>query len=337
MTTTTRTTRTTRTTSAATLLVAAALVTSCSGQEPGAFAPRSDDARAVDTVFWVMVALGAAVFAAVIVLLVLARRGRGDDDDQPTLDRRARRLVIGGGVILPVVILVPLTVVMLVVGARISPSRDAAFEVEVTGHQYWWEVEYPDGTVTANEIHIPVGRPVRLVLRSADVIHSFWVPQLAGKVDMIPGETTELLIEADDPGRYLGQCAEFCGIQHARMRVLVFADRPDDFDAWWAAEAADATPPTSEESERGAIAFAEVGCASCHAVRGTDADGELGPDLTHIASRTTLGAGTVDNDRGHLAGWIANAQGVKPGAHMPPIPLTAQQIQDLLDYLEDLR
>lgn len=319
------------------LLVAAASAAGCAGQESGAFAPRSADARSVNTVFWVMVTLGAAVFAAVIVLLVLARRGRHDDDDQATLDKRAGRLVIGGGVILPVVILVPLTVVMLVVGNRISPTRDAALEIEVTGHQYWWEVEYPDGTITANEIHIPADQPVRIVLRSADVIHSFWVPQLAGKVDMIPGETTELLIEADGPGTYLGQCAEFCGLQHARMRFLVIAQRSDEFDAWWAAEADDAVPPASEAAERGATAFTEVGCASCHTVRGTDADGELGPDLTRIASRSTLGAVTVDNNRGHLAGWISNAQGIKPGAHMPPIPLTPQQIQDLLEYLEGLK
>ena len=318
------------------LFVVVAGATGCGGQESGAFAPRSADARAVNTLFWVMVALGTAVFATVIVLLVMARRGRGDDDEA-RLDRRAGRLVIGGGVILPVVILVPLTVVMLLVGDRISPTRDAAFEVEVTGHQYWWEIEYPDGTVTANEIHIPADRPVRLVLRSADVIHSVWVPQLAGKVDMIPGETTELLIEADRPATYLGQCAEFCGLQHARMRFLVIAQRADDFDAWLRNEAADAAPPAGDAAERGAIAFTDVGCASCHAVRGTDAEGQLGPDLTHIASRSTLGAATVDNDRGHLAGWIANAQGVKPGAHMPPMPLTSQQIQDLLDYLEGLR
>ena len=319
------------------LLFAVVTAAGCGGQEPGSFAPRSPDARELNTVLWVMVLLGGAVFVTVIVLFALARRGRGDDDDQATLDTRAGRLVIGGGVILPVVILVPLTVVMLVVGDRTTPRRDAAFEIEVTGHQFWWEVEYPDGTVTANEIHIPVDQPVRFVLRSADVIHSFWVPQLAGKIDMIPGETTELLIEADEVGIYLGECAEFCGIQHARMRLLVFAERSDDFDAWWASEAADAVVPDTEAAQRGAVAFTDVGCASCHAVRGTDADGQLGPDLTHIASRSTLGAATVDNDRGHLGGWIANAQGVKPGAHMPPIPLTSQQIQDLLDYLEQLR
>jgi cytochrome c oxidase subunit II len=308
----------------------------CAGQERGAFEPRSAEARAVNTVFWLMVSLGSLVFVAVVTLLVLARRGRRPDDDAATLHERSGRLVIGGGIVLPVVILVPLTVVMLAVGSAISPTRDATFDIRVTGHQFWWEIEYPDGTVTANEIHIPADRRVRIELRTADVIHSFWVPQLGGKIDMIPGETTELLIEADEPGRYIGQCTEFCGVQHARMRFVAIVRPAEEFDAWLAAESSDAAPPQGVAAERGASTFTEVGCASCHTVRGTDADGRLGPDLTHIASRSTLGAATVDNDRGHLAGWISDPQGIKPGSLMPPTPLTSQQLLDLLAYLEGL-
>jgi cytochrome c oxidase subunit II len=218
---------------AAVAAAAAFVAAGCAGQEPGAFSPRSSDARAVNDVFWLMVALGGLVFALVMVLFVMASRSRTDDrDDAAARATRSERLIVGGGVVMPIVILIPLTVVMLAVGQRVSPTRDAALEIAVTGHQFWWEVEYPDGTVTANEIHIPADRPVRFVLRTADVIHSFWVPQLAGKIDMIPGETTELVIEADEPGTYLGQCAEFCGVQHARMRLLVVVEPFDEFEAW---------------------------------------------------------------------------------------------------------
>lgn len=314
----------------------AAFVSGCAEQEPGAFAPRSGDARAVNALFWIMVAVGLAVFASVIALLVMARGGRREGDDPAATERRTGRLVIGGGVILPIAVLVPLTIGMLVVAGRVSPARDAAFEIQVTGHQYWWEVEYPDGTVTANEIHVPTGRPVRMVLRTADVIHSFWVPQLAGKIDMIPGETTEVLVETDEPGTYRGQCAEFCGVQHARMGFLVIAQPSEDFQAWWTSESAAARPPRTPAAVRGAATFVDVGCAGCHTVRGTDADGRLGPDLTHLARRRTLGAATVDNDRGHLAGWIADPHGIKPGVLMPPSPITGAQLLDLLAYLEGL-
>jgi cytochrome c oxidase subunit II len=162
------------------------------------------------------------------------------------------------------------------------------------------------------------------------------VPQLAGKIDMIPGEQTELILHADEPGTYLGHCTEFCGIQHARMQFLVIAQPPDEFDAWLAHQAAPAAEPANEQAERGRVAFAETGCASCHTVRGTDADGDIGPDLTHLADRSTLGAATIPNTRGHLAGWITDPQSIKPGNLMPPSPLTSEQLLDLVEYLEGL-
>jgi cytochrome c oxidase subunit II len=332
----------------------------CGDQERGALDPRGSDAADVDRLMWVMIVAGTAVFVLVLVTLALAARGRrttadedargvdedrtGHDEDAPTAPgdetdrRRSTLLVLGGGVVLPVVVLFPLIVAMLVVGNRIAHrDADAALDVEVIGHEFWWEVRYPDAeVVTANEIHIPVDTPVRFTLRTEDVIHSFWVPQLAGKIDMIPGATTELVLDAERPGEYLGQCAEYCGLQHARMRFLVVAQEPDDFEQWLSGQAASAARPATEAARRGEETFADVGCAACHAVRGTEATGELGPDLTHLASRQTLGAGTVANERGQLGGWIVDPQAVKPGNPMPPTPLTADQLNDLLAYLEGL-
>jgi cytochrome c oxidase subunit II len=318
-------------------------LTSCGDQEPGAFSPRGSNAAEIAWLFWVMVALGTLVFVLVMALLARSTRSRADESAETeaateAARRRSMRLVIGGGVVLPVVILVPLTVMMLVVAERISPfASDDPIEVHIVGHQFWWEITYPEtGAVTANEIHIPAGTPVRLRMESADVIHSVWAPQLAGKIDMIPGQTTYLEIDADEPGEYWGYCAEFCGVQHARMRFLVIAHEPEAFDQWLAAESAPAAEPASERAERGEQVFAEVGCAACHSVRGTDADGTLGPDLTHLASRRTLGAGTLPNERGHLGGWITDPQATKPGNLMPPTPLTAEQLLDLIEYLEGL-
>lgn len=317
--------------------VSFAALAGCGG-EPGAFEPRGGDASDTTALMWLMVGLGTAVFALVLVVLVLATRGRRAADDERAMVRRSSLLVFGGGVALPVVVLFPLIVVMLMVGNRIADrDADADLDVEVIGHQYWWEVRYPDaGVVTANEIHIPARTPVRLTLRTDDVIHSVWVPQLAGKIDMIPGETTQLVLDADEPGEYRGHCAEFCGLQHALMRFLVVAQEPDEFVRWLAEQAEPAAEPATDAARRGREAFAAVGCAACHRVRGTDAEGDLGPDLTHLASRRTLGAATLPNDRGQLGGWIADPQAVKPGNLMPPTALTAEQLLDLIEYLEGL-
>ena len=332
------------------------LLAACGDQEKGAFTPRGSAAAEISWLFWVMVGLGAAVMVAVLWLLVRAARTPGvdmthrqrPDDPDPSDEtaaeadarrRRSNRLVIGGGIVLPVVILIPLTVLMLVVAGRISPftSDDEPVEIHVIGHQYWWEVRYP-GTdaVTANEIRIPADTPVRLRLETADVIHSVWAPELAGKIDMIPGEVTYLDIDASEPGEHLGQCAEFCGLQHARMRFLVIATEPDEFDAWLAGESEPARPPEGGASQRGEQVFGEAGCAACHTVRGTEADGELGPDLTHLADRRTLAAGTLTNDRDDLVDWIVDPQGVKPGNPMPPTTLDDEDLSDLLAYLEGL-
>src|SRR5690606_11816783 len=204
--------------------------------------------------------------------------------------------------------------------------------------QFWWAVHYPEsGVVTANEIVIPTGRAVRIELTSEDVIHSFWVPVLGGKADLIPGRTNQTYIEADEPGRYRGQCAEFCGVQHANMRVFVEALTPDAFESWLADQAAPAETPADDEAfVLGQQVFLSVGCASCHTVRGQGATGEIGPDLTHVRSRQTLAGGTIENTPGNMAAWILRPQSMKPGAPMPDTQLGADELDALLSFLTEL-
>jgi cytochrome c oxidase subunit 2 len=216
--------------------------------------------------------------------------------------------------------------------------RTTPMTIEVVGHQWFWEVRYP-GTpaVTANEIHIPVGTRVNVVASTADVIHSFWVPQLNRKIDMIPGHPNRVLLEADAPGRYRGQCAEFCGAQHAHMAMYVFADPPDRFRAWLRGQAAPRRTPATSAARRGERVFLDNACAGCHTIRGTSARADVGPDLTHLGSRTTLAALALPNDHADLSEWVRNPQDVKPGNRMPPVAPTGGDLRDLLAYLEGLR
>jgi cytochrome c oxidase subunit 2 len=244
-----------------------------------------------------------------------------------------------GGVAVPLAILVVLFVLTLSTLPSVSaPGRgDGDLVVEVVGRQYWWEVGYPDhGLVTANEIHIPTGTPVELRVRTADVIHSFWVPRLNRKIDMIPGRTNRILVRAEEPGVYRGQCAEFCGLAHAQMAFLVVAEAPSVFEAWLAGETGDAAAPASGSAALGQEVFLNSSCVSCHAIRGTSASATVGPDLTHVAGRRWLAAGTIPNTRGNLGGWIVDPQSIKPGNKMPPTNLSGPELQALLDYLESL-
>ncbi len=253
------------------------------------------------------------------------------------------RWIVIGGVILPGVILAASFVFSTVIQADVAnpPGRPAA-TIEVIGHRWWWEVKYVgDGSsgsiITANEIHVPVGQPVRLSLVSADVIHSFWIPELAGKTDIIPGQANTMWLEADRPGTFRGQCAEYCGLQHAHMAVIVVADPPERFRQWLADQRAGAAAPTDSLAVRGRTVFRTSTCSACHAIRGSDAVGRIGPDLTHLAGRRTIGAGTLTNTRGNLAGWISNAQALKPGSGMPTMTLAAGDLGPLLAYLETLK
>jgi cytochrome c oxidase subunit 2 len=210
--------------------------------------------------------------------------------------------------------------------------------VRITGHQWFWEVSYPGtGAVTANEIHIPARTRVQVVARTADVIHSFWVPQLNRKIDMVPGRTNRVLLYADRPGVYRGQCAEFCGLQHAHMAMKVFAQSPTRFHAWLANMEQPAAPPETAEQRRGRQLFLSNACAGCHTIRGTPAAGEIGPDLTHVASRTTLAAATIPNNAHALERWISDPQRVKPGNKMPALDLTQADFKAIRNYLHHLR
>jgi Heme/copper-type cytochrome/quinol oxidases, subunit 2 len=215
--------------------------------------------------------------------------------------------------------------------------------ITVTGYQWWWGIDYKDPNLqaefsTANEMHIPVGKTVRVTLVSADVIHSFWVPQLQGKMDVIPGDTNEVRLFASRPGDYRGQCAEFCGAQHAHMAMHVIADEPAAFQRWIAAQRQSAAAPSDTLAARGAQLFQTGACALCHTVRGTAAAGMIGPDLTHVGSRATIAAGTLANTTENLDAWIANAPSLKPGTRMPALPqLSAGQVHALSAYLKSLR
>jgi cytochrome c oxidase subunit 2 len=221
------------------------------------------------------------------------------------------------------------------------PLKDAV-NIQLVGHQWWWEAHYKDDDpsrefTTANELHIPVGRPVVITLVSNDVIHSLWVPNLHGKKDLIPGRTAILRLRADKPGVYRGQCAEFCGLEHAMMALQVSAEPPAQYEAWAAGQRQPAPAPATEQQQRGQQVFLGTTCVMCHTIAGTTAQARLGPDLSHLASRRTIAAGMLPNNRGHLAGWIADPQSLKPGVNMPANALPADDLQALLAYLETLK
>ena len=240
--------------------------------------------------------------------------------------------------IVPLLVSVFWTVAVL---AKTGAVPSAPLTIDVTAKRWWWDAQYRDGATggqfrVANEIHIPVGRPVLLHLRSADVIHSFWVPKLAGKTDVIPGQVNAMWIEADAPGRYRGQCGEFCGAQHAHMAFYVIADPPLQFAQWERQQMQPAFPPAAPEATAGLSLFTQR-CGRCHSVRGTSAHGSFGPDLTHLMSRQSIAAGMLQNNPSSLSGWVENAQAVKPGALMPDQHLSGPELTVLRAYLETLR
>lgn len=299
-----------------------------------ALEPASVNALIVDELTTVLVIGSAAIFALVMALAIHAAARRAPEVS-------TRRWVIGGGLVFPVVVLTALLAYALVVGNALSVEASAdALAIRVTGKRWWWEVRYPNAgagsavAISANEIHIPVGRSVKLLLDTDDVIHSLWVPPLGGKVDMIPGRVNHLVLRAERAGVYRGQCAEYCGAQHAYMALYVIAHEPADFERWLEREA---KPVETSAAQRGHGLFSSAGCASCHSIRGTSADGRLGPDLTHVASRVSLAAGMLDNNRATMAGWIANSQALKPGNLMPPMKVSADELRALTDYMMSLQ
>jgi cytochrome c oxidase subunit 2 len=305
--------------------------------------PRGEPAREIATLWWWMLVVAAIVMSGSLFLLALAwlRRRR---EGLPLLGQREgpmRFLVVAFGMGIPVAVNVALFVVANFVVAKATEAPDPSttpMTIHVIGHQWFWEVRYPGTTaVTANEIHIPAGTRVNVVATTDDVIHSFWVPQLNRKIDMIPGHPNRVLLQADRPGRYRGQCGEFCGLQHAHMAMYVYADPPDEFKAWLRHEAAARTAPTDPLRKRGEQVFLSEACASCHRIRGTSARGQIGPDLTHVGSRSTLAALTIPNTKGYLGGWILDPQHVKPGNRMPGLNLSNQDFRAVLAYVEGLK
>ena len=317
---------------------------------PAAAAPlsilESFGARAhpVAELTWGLLALAVFVTALIsaLLLIAMARPGEPESEGSPWPDARSgsgRALRwIYAGLALTVIALIGCGAWTLqVLGALRPPEAGPAVVVAVTGHQWWWEVEYraADGlpaVETANEIHVPAGRPVRIELRSADVIHSFWVPALAGKTDAIPGQLNVAWLEADAPGVFAGVCAEYCGLQHAHMALRVVARTPEGYADWRRAQAAAAPPPPDARAQEGRALFLQR-CAACHAVRGTPAQGEVGPDLSHLMSRPMLAAGAAVNDAAHLAAWIHDPDALKPGARMPAAGLDGAELAALRDWL----
>jgi cytochrome c oxidase subunit 2 len=312
---------------------------SCDASSPSTVEPHGPGAERVATLWWVMLVASSVVVLVVAALLLAAilrrRRPAGSPDTEP---RWTTRLVLGGGVIVPLLVLSGLWALTLRDLRAMSRDCDGArTTVEVYGERWWWRVFYPEaGFETANDIRIPAGEPVEFRLETSDVIHSFWVPELGVKMDMVPGRTNVLCLQADEPGVYRGQCAEFCGLQHANMAFFVVAEPPASFDSWLAREAGDARPPADTLESRGQQVFVENACAGCHTIRGVTEEGTVGPDLTHFGGRRSIGAGTIPNTLQNLLAWISDSQSFKPGNRMPPIPLTTEQLDAVAAYLESL-
>ncbi|HZU89343.1 MAG TPA: cytochrome c oxidase subunit II, partial [Stellaceae bacterium] len=290
------------------------------------------------------------VVVAIIALLVLVgallRRAAppsGDLREVPLLPAGRGLAFIYVGTALTVLTLFGFAAWTFATLAAISGPKGGppALTIHVIGHQWWWEVRYDSrntgrGFETANEIHIPTGQPVRVELTSVDVIHSFWVPQLSGKMDLIPGQQNETWIEADRPGLYRGQCAEYCGLQHAHMALAVVAQPQQQFDGWWANQLKGAPAPQTPLEAEGRVQFI-AHCGICHTVDGTAAMGRFGPNLSHLMSRSTIAAGTLPNTIGYLSGWISDPQHVKPGNLMPELDLSGPQLTAIRNFLETLK
>lgn len=328
----------------AALLAATALaVAGCGSNGQSALNPHSRPAHYITTLWWVMLIVATVVFLGAVGLLAVSWVVRGREG-APLVGKREGfnlGMVVLFGIGIPLVVLVSLFVVANFV---VLPQTDAPavastrLTIRVIGKQWFWEVRYPGTTaVTANEIHIPVDTRVNLVAQTADVIHSFWVPELNRKIDMIPGRNNRILLMANRPGRYRGQCAEYCGTQHAHMSLYVFAEPPARFRAWLAAQARPRRAPATPAARHGESVFDANQCASCHTIRGTPARGNVGPDLTHVASRTTLASLTIPNTRANLSAWIRDPQRVKPGNRMPTLPLSTPDRQAIVSYLETLK
>jgi cytochrome c oxidase subunit 2 len=310
-------------------------------------APAGPLAARTEQLWWFVFWVATAVYLVTMAFLFwsMRRARRRQQDGQPIDEGAERRMTraVSYGVGATVTILLVFLVYDFSVGRTLSPvPRKHPLTIEVTGHQWWWELSYADTSAhgrftTANEVHVPIGEPVLFLLSAQDVIHSFWVPNLAGKKDLTPGYTQSVWFQADTAGIYRGQCAEFCGLQHARMSLFVVAEPRAQYDAWVARQRQSAATPSDPVALRGREVFLTSSCAMCHSIQGTPAGSNVGPDLTHLASRRTIAAGTLPNTRGALAGWIVDPQGIKPGVRMPPNTIAPKDLDALLTYLQSLK
>ena len=299
--------------------------------------PAGPVARRIDDLFWPVFWIAVGVFFLVEGLLVYAMiRFRHRPDAPVPTQVHGNKVLEIGWTILPAAILAVIAIptIITIAGLARRPTGDV-LEVKITAHQFWWQAEYPTLRIdTAGEIHIPTGKPIYLSIESTDVIHSFWVPRLAGKQDAVPGRTNTLTIQADRPGNYHAQCAEFCGLSHANMRFRVIAESPSSFDAWVQDQQREAAPPPGPALQ----IMQEAGCGGCHVIRGVEGFvGKIGPDLTHFASRGTFAGAIFPNDPEHVRAWLEDPPAAKPGVDMPDLGLSGDEIDTLVAYLEGLR
>jgi cytochrome c oxidase subunit 2 len=323
------------------VVAGAALVSGCGKQS--LISNQSPQAHGITVLWWWMLGVAGIVFAGSVAFLVIGYVGR-HKPGMPVFGRHefaAQMLVLAFGIGIPLAVLIPLfgvSDVYLVQQTAAPAPGTTKLTIHVIGHQWWWEVRYGNGhPVTANEIHIPVRTRVNLIATTADVIHSFWVPALNRKIDMIPGRQNRILLYTTHPGVYRGQCSQYCGMQHANMAMYVFAQRPAAYRSWLQGMASPASSPTTASAQAGERLFMSSQCASCHTIAGTQAQGTVGPNLTHVASRTTLASATIPNTRAQLAAWILNPQAIKPGTRMPDLGLPRGEVAQIVDYLETLR
>jgi cytochrome c oxidase subunit 2 len=320
--------------------VLVAAVAAANGCSYAALDRSSPEASRITSLHWFLFAICVAVWVLVLGALAIALARR---TSTAAADDRRRTLAVAGATGVSTLLLLVMLVASVITGrANATPAGRDALEIEVTGHQWWWEIRYPaavpdETVVTANEIHVPLDRVVRLRLASADVIHSIWIPNVNGKRDLIPGRATSLTFRPRRVGSFAGRCAEFCGYQHAKMGLLLVVQPAGGFEAWLEEQRRPSVEPTLEALEHGRDVFLHGPCATCHSIRGTAAFGHKAPDLTHLATRSTIAAATLPNTTGHLAGWIVDAQRIKPGNRMPPNLLASGDLLDLVAYLRSLR
>ena len=320
------------------LFLCALVSNGCRGAQ-SALDPAGREAERMSEMFWLMTAGAIVIWLAVIILALWSVRAPPESNTR----RRSRLIIVGGGAVFPTVVLTALLIYGLKpIPALLAPAPDGSLRINVTGEQWWWRVRYlprngPE-IVLANEIRLPVGEPVEFRLDSPDVIHSFWIPSLGGKVDMIPGRVTRLVLNPTRTGVFRGACAEYCGASHALMAFNVVVQERTEFDRWLTAQAAPAQPASEPNALRGQELFVGNGCGACHTIRGTAAAGVIGPDLTHVGSRLSLAAGSLENEPNSYQRWIGHTTNVKPGALMPPFHmLPPHELQAIAAYLDGLK